>query len=94
MKCHSLLRIYYLLQELVKKWTEKQRKANEAYHENLKNAGIKLIPWNKGIPLAQETKDKMHNTIVTKGNKNKVEKLQLNQKFLKLGIYLKDTIQL
>lgn len=67
-----------------KKWTEKQRKANEAYHENLKNAGIKLIPWNKGIPLAQETKDKMHNTIVTKGNKNKGRKAATKSKILEI----------
>ena len=56
--------------KLGKKWTAAQRKSKNLYYERCRELGIKIIPWNKGIPLAEETKQKMHHTIETNGNKN------------------------
>lgn len=52
-----------------KTWSTKARLSNQAYHKKLKELGIKLVPWNKGIPLSQKTKDKMRTTIAKYGNK-------------------------
>ena len=52
------------------KWTDEQRKKNQAYHQHLRDIGVKLVPWNKGVPLSQKTKKKMKRTLKKLGNKN------------------------
>lgn len=59
------------------KWTQQHRINTERYYQKLKENGIKIIPWNKGIPLSQEIKTKMHKTIQKYGNKNLGRKVKL-----------------
>lgn len=60
-----------------KKWTENQRKANEAYYKRIRDAGIKLIPWNKGVPIREDIREKIKKTLTycnkTRGRKPPLE---------------------
>lgn len=72
-----------------KTWSLKARLSNQAYYKRLKELGIKMVPWNKGIPLSQKAKDKMRATIAKYGNKNRGKKLPLKDKISEIQTKLK-----